>query len=369
MTFSFSFLTLLLFLGFGQALTISIILIFRFFRKQHNDILFNLLFFLTLYIYLTDLLVPTGIFRGLHFLLFTDFPVLFLIPPVLLFYVQKTIDEKGNFRITGFRILHFAPFLVILIFHIPRFLINPGVKVDMFETGMIPPPFIGGVSMFLLGILQFFLYLLYCFYLVFIRVKRDQRSRIGSLKTILFFYLIIFLSFTYFLLISRNYPQRDFSSFRLALDFPIIIISVYYYYILISGKELPHPSGEPEKKYRKSGLQPRENCQICDDLSRIIVKEKLWSDPDLDLRGLAEKTGYTYHNLSQAINQTTGLNYHAFMNRYRIEEACRLLLETEMIILDIAFASGFNSKATFNTVFKKEKNCTPTQFRANHRKK
>ncbi len=350
-------------------MTISVILIIRFFRKQHNDVLFNLLFFLTLYIYLTDLLVPSGMFRVLHFLLFTDFPVLFLIPPVLLFYVQKTTGKRIQLKFRGLQNLHFVPFLAILAFHIPRFFLIPDVKIKMFQTGEIPPPLIGGVSMFQMGILQFFLYLLYCFYLVFFRTDKHQISRIRSLRTILFFYLIIFLSFSYFLLVSRNYPERDFSSFRLALDFPIIIISIYYYYILISGKVRGSELKEPEKKYRKSRLQPGENSQICQDLNRVIEKEKLWLDPDLDLRALAEKTGYSYHNLSQAINQTTGLNYHGFINRYRIREACRLLLETDMIILDIAYAAGFNSKPTFNTVFKKEKNCTPTQFRASQRKK
>ena len=369
MTFSFSILTLLLFLGFGQAVTISGILIVRFFRKQRGDFLFSILFFLTLYIYLTDLLVPTGIYRIVPFLLFTDFPVLFLLPPVLLLYVKKMTGNAEASKIKSLYLLHFAPFLTILIAHFPRFFLDSSQKILMFQVGTIPPPLLFGINMFFLGLTQFLLYLLYCFYLLYKKNNNGNPRQTKRLRNILFFYLVVFICFTVLLLHHKNYPQRDFSYLRLMLDFPIFIICIYNYYILVSGNQSSFNVNKSERKYRKSGLMPRENRKICADLCAVLEEEKLWADPDLDLRTLAEKTGHTYHVLSQAINQTTGLNYHGFINRYRIAEACRLLQDTDMNVLDIAFAAGFNSKPTFNTVFKKEKDCTPTQYRKANREK
>jgi hypothetical protein len=59
-----------------------------------------------------------------------------------------------------------------------------------------------------------------------------------------------------------------------------------------------------------------------------------------------------------------------FINEYRIREAQRLLLENtgkKLSILDIAFESGFNCKTSFNTVFKKHLQMTPTHFRQTNR--
>ncbi len=383
MTFSFSFLTILLFFGFIQALTLTGILIYRFAVKKRGDILFNLLFFMTLYIYLTDLLIPTGLYLAVPFLLFTDFPVLFLIPPVLLLYIQKMTGRGPRKRAVFIRCLLFIPFIIITAAHVPRFLMPGEEKIYMFQQGIIPAPMLGSIHMFTLAILQFFLFLLYCFILLYRTRPSLDQLKFRKLRNILFLYLLIFAGVVYFLTMLQNYPSWDTSYLRLIKDFPIFIILVYNYILLLadsqpgayivmsvgvesgtgSTAEGQGESDEQKPKYLKSGLQPGADRKIFENLCRVIEEEKLWSDSDLDLRTLAEQTGTTYHNLSQVINQNTALNYHAFINRYRIVEACRLLQETDLNILEIAYESGFNSKPTFNKVFKSVKECTPSQFR------
>jgi AraC-like DNA-binding protein len=59
-------------------------------------------------------------------------------------------------------------------------------------------------------------------------------------------------------------------------------------------------------------------------------------------------------------------NFYDLVNGYRVEEAKRLLLDpknTNYTILSVGFEAGFNSKTTFNTVFKKFTGLTPTDFR------
>jgi AraC-like DNA-binding protein len=59
-------------------------------------------------------------------------------------------------------------------------------------------------------------------------------------------------------------------------------------------------------------------------------------------------------------------NFYDLVNGYRVEEAKRLLLDSKSInytILSVGFEAGFNSKTTFNTVFKKFTGFTPTEFR------
>ena len=59
-------------------------------------------------------------------------------------------------------------------------------------------------------------------------------------------------------------------------------------------------------------------------------------------------------------------NFFDFINRYRIEEATRLLTNPEdkkITILEVLYKVGFNSKSSFNTLFKKYTGITPTEFR------
>ena len=75
-------------------------------------------------------------------------------------------------------------------------------------------------------------------------------------------------------------------------------------------------------------------------------------------------------SLSNIINRHFKRNFFEFINEYRIEEAKSLLSNpdnTSKSIIDIMDASGFNSKATFNTFFKKLVGETPSQYRMKHK--
>jgi AraC-like DNA-binding protein len=74
----------------------------------------------------------------------------------------------------------------------------------------------------------------------------------------------------------------------------------------------------------------------------------------------------TSHQLSYVINTGFNENFFRFINQYRVEKAKELLLLEEMnrlSILGIAFESGFNSKTSFNTTFKKFTGQTPSAFK------
>ncbi len=119
---------------------------------------------------------------------------------------------------------------------------------------------------------------------------------------------------------------------------------------------------EKPKTKRLSGSQI-ENLSI--HLNALMEKEKMYLDNDLNLPTIAEKLGISIHEASFLINETAGDNFYNYINKYRVEEAKRLLASTKMEqlnILGIAFASGFNSKTTFNTTFKKIVGISPSQF-------
>jgi AraC-like DNA-binding protein len=96
-----------------------------------------------------------------------------------------------------------------------------------------------------------------------------------------------------------------------------------------------------------------------------IVETKIYMEPDITLDRLAEALNIMPRDLSMLINRHFGVNYYEFINRYRIDEAKRMLAEsTAVSITDIYLAVGFNSKSVFYTFFKKLEGVTPTAYRA-----
>ena len=90
----------------------------------------------------------------------------------------------------------------------------------------------------------------------------------------------------------------------------------------------------------------------------------------LTLDNLAAQTVMPPRQLSQVINRHFNKNFFEFINSYRIEESKALLSKEEnakVTMLEVMAQAGFNSKATFNTFFKKVVGMTPTQYRKEQR--
>lgn len=89
---------------------------------------------------------------------------------------------------------------------------------------------------------------------------------------------------------------------------------------------------------------------------------------ELDLEVIASSIGFSKFHFSRLFKQYTGLTFRDYITFRRIKAAEALLTEPKLSITEIALQSGFSSISTFNRIFKQEKNCTPSEYRAqNHR--
>jgi AraC-like DNA-binding protein len=101
-------------------------------------------------------------------------------------------------------------------------------------------------------------------------------------------------------------------------------------------------------------------------LTNYMTKNKPYLNQLLTLDSLASQTSMPARQLSHVINRHFDKNFFEFINSYRIEESKELLTKMEnqkVTMLEIMAQAGFNSKATFNTFFKKAVGMTPTQYR------
>lgn len=151
----------------------------------------------------------------------------------------------------------------------------------------------------------------------------------------------------------------------------IITSAISIIFILDGVYVLQHPEMyDEEKDDRQKYLSPIIPSEKIDFyLKRLFVlmdEEKSYRDSELSLSVLAEKLGLTGHQLSELLNDKLKQNFNDFINSYRVEEAKKLLVDPKFAdykVFTIAMEVGFNTKATFNTAFKKFTAMTPTEFR------
>jgi AraC-like DNA-binding protein len=100
-------------------------------------------------------------------------------------------------------------------------------------------------------------------------------------------------------------------------------------------------------------------------IREAMESDRLFLNPELSLSQLAEHIGSSRHHISQVLNVHMATNFYDFINKYRVDEFIRKLDEPgneSYTLLALAHESGFNSKATFNSVFKKNMGMTPSMF-------
>jgi len=153
--------------------------------------------------------------------------------------------------------------------------------------------------------------------------------------------------------------------FKQALIYPAVNLNSdqkqkeQIYEILLTG------NSETSPKYLKSGLQKNDVDGHYSSLIQLMDSDKLFLDSRLSIKIVADKLGMSVNHLSQVINQQSGKNFYKFINDYRVEEAKKLLLDQsnqKYTILAIAYDCGFNSKSSFNTIFKQYTGKTPSDF-------
>ncbi len=100
---------------------------------------------------------------------------------------------------------------------------------------------------------------------------------------------------------------------------------------------------------------------IIAQLEDYMQMRKPYLDPDLTLARLARKLVVPAKQLSSAINRVRQENVSRYVNRQRIEHACRLLA-SGAAVTSVIYDSGFNTKSNFNREFLRVKGMPPSQW-------
>jgi AraC-like DNA-binding protein len=116
---------------------------------------------------------------------------------------------------------------------------------------------------------------------------------------------------------------------------------------------------------RPGGLSEDEH-KIAQRIENLLTLEKVYHEPAYNRVSLAKELGISETVVSRVINQHFGRTLPQLFNEYRIQDAKRLLQETDAPVKTICEEVGFNSIASFNRVFRDMEGATPGQYRELH---
>ncbi len=296
--------------------------------------------------------------------------------PLLYLYVKLYTDPKKPFKKSY--IFHFTPFILYTLRFVPYYFQSSANKINYMKNPTPPAHLTENLIINIAKLLFIMIYLVFTLkYLN--KYTKEIKNTFSTIEKInlLWIRFVIYGSF-----ISAGFHFLLIILFKtLHIDFPLtpneinqLLCCGAIYIIGISALIQPelfqHRYGiYSNKKYEKSTLPQDKIGKYLENILNYMKEEKPYMDSELTLYKLAEALSIHPHHLSQIINEQLNQNFFEFINKYRVEEAKEKLgdpEESSRTILDIAYDVGFNSKSTFNAIFKKYTHMTPSHFRSTH---
>ena len=294
--------------------------------------------------------------------------------PLLFLYIRELTSNGKQFERKAF--LHFIPFAFCAIYLLPYYLQSGKGKPQVLSSEYVESLGQWYYIRSSLVIVQFLVYLV-LIVLTIIQysrsVKRRELPRDEAVLSELRFFVIA-SSVLWFGAV-LHYAIDLGTNLLVPLGASVVIYGMGY---LKMRRPKPLPTKGPSeltgeeaqlsaKKYEKSTLTSERAERYLNKLLQCMKEKKPFTVGDLTLQKLAESLSISPHHLSQTINERLGQTLSDFINSYRVEEAKRRLLDPafkHLSLLGIAVDVGFNSKSSFNSVFKKHTDMTPSEFRS-----
>ncbi|MCE7991803.1 MAG: helix-turn-helix transcriptional regulator [Roseivirga sp.] len=302
----------------------------------------------------------------------------FLTAPLLYFYVCALVVPR-KFRLVRY-LYHFLPFILMysaMLYHAEEY----HLVVDKGFIQMRGPlPFYLGSYGLILAFFSF-LYPMLSLFLLF-RHRNRIKSQFSYIEKInmnwLRYWIILSMLgfwFSFVIIWAGSFQWIDFlTSFQGVAGAVVLNISVIGFYgvkqtTIFTNLQPPIPveSNVPQpERYASSKLADDKAQEMVAKVKRYMEQEKPYLNSQLSLESLASALLMTKHDLSQVINDQFHTNFFGFVNDYRVaafKESLQDKKYEHYTLLGIALETGFSSKSSFNSIFKKTAGITPSEYK------
>ncbi|GGH79476.1 hypothetical protein GCM10011379_48900 [Filimonas zeae] len=343
--------------------------------------------------------VPLSIALNIVFLLFHQHRLLFLAPlniginltfgPVLLCYIYL-IQGKSITTVTR-NVWHFVPSVIVL-FSSTYYLLIPEQEQMRLLNQVIAgkEDFINGINLFLLLHIGFYLTIAW----KKVAYYKHTATDLGVTETAVSVtwqraFLSCIIVANILLLLAYVVPMLVTGEAHVYSDLiaaPVVAIGMYVfmiykglsYHVIYNKAEykvfaeavapLNHFMEEVEL-LEKPQKQPKYGDDMHEKLEQLFMSQKIHTQPGLKLHDVAVLLRVSPAVLSAFINTHLKMTFFEMVNKYRVQEARRLLISPDCTSYKVEYIgelSGFNSRASFFSVFKKHVGKTPQVFKEEH---
>ncbi|MEM9821896.1 MAG: helix-turn-helix domain-containing protein [Bacteroidota bacterium] len=353
----------------GAVIVLGLFAAFSLFFKNQNRSANRLmaLFLISTSLWLIDNFMRiAGIYEQDPDLYFKPIYYSFAFGPLLYFYVLSIVNSEFKFR--PFHLIHFIP--VLLQAGLYFFLTWQDYDFKRWYWQEIHLPYTYRIefdgSFISMALYSFFAIRLLNAYQKWLddTYSDTSKSKLNWLKVMLILMLVLTLQWFVELILRdlyANYYQYNFSPLILGLLTLILAFRAF------------HQEDQKEIVYQKKAVEPPKTNtldfkqEVLTQIEARMLEHQDYLDPTLKLKTFAANCQLPQKVVSQYLNQRLHQSFHDYVNHYRIEEFKKRLAEEKgelMTFEGLAYDCGFNSKATFNRIFKKLTGLTPSQYAA-----
>lgn len=368
-------------LGAFQAIVFAVLLMFKKDHSQSDKFLMGFFFMVALY-FLNIYSTQYHLWMSVPEILFGYSLVFLSYGPLLYFYVLSLTGHRITKKML---LLHSIPILAVLLILSPFLFETHELKLQCFTDRFKNLPLYISVGTFLQYLSSPIYFVLIILHLRIHNVRiKNQFSSIEKINLdwmIKLLYGGIGIWFVECLnVIGLNFTEIDFlmtyrtsSYIKIAFIFFVTLMGFYginqgvvFSKVMLNNEDYKHEKNSDLQNNSSTTNPPTTSSEEKQKLLTYMEDEKPYLNNELRIQDVSNDLNIPIHILSQIINTEIKKNFFDFVNAYRIEEAKKRLVSKEfdhLTIIAIAFDCGFNSKATFNRLFKQYTNSTPSEYK------
>ncbi len=204
------------------------------------------------------------------------------------------------------------------------------------------------------------------------RKIRHNYSNLGTIKltwlnySIVGFTLVWVLSFVACVcgLLGLYHLSKSIGTFANLPPLLLMSAMVVYSQSVSLTRNMVDPDEKETSETKNGESTPSAELQL--QIEDLMQRVKIYQDPELRLDGLADSMNMSPRRVSGLLNGFYQKSFYDFINEFRVKDAQQQLSDPKNLnksIQRIFEDAGFNSKTTFNTLFKKVTGSTPSEFR------
>lgn len=360
---------LFIFLGAVQGIFLSYFFLSKFNRKIKANIFLGSLLVASSLLCFDSLFSYTNFMFQVLFLVDATESVNLLLGPLFYLYIVAKIDDSKIKKV----FYHFFPSILYFLYVIPFYTstieerynayihqYHPELAYVSVPGGYFEDPLFLKAFVNELTILSITVYIILSTFTLY-KALNNKNKKSNKEYRILWFDIGIMASILLIIVFVKSYFTSDLGDYIIITAICLFIYSISFK--VIRGS-LFFKTNSNSRKYEKSVLDEETKTNI---LLRINeqIENKYYLSSTPSLPDLSKKINFSPNYVSQVINEKMNLSFLEMINKYRIEDAKTLILDTELneTIEGIAYSVGFNSKSTFHSAFKRFTGQTPSEFK------